>query len=225
MTTLHLPDNLPKMPLHEIRECPIIRRIDDLGIWFRYNPPCIDARNMVMHISDTPSTMFPFLRRALHRLKPAWIIHTGDIVDNIKLEKRSGMLDLYKKKMHTLLSILNEENYGTIITAGNHDDIPSLLTERAGTSIQVWTSPGCLSLGNFSFKAGHTYEDVASDPAQYNLFGHSLEHKTDCTPDGRLFLNGIEDIYLINIYTGAVTAIPYPPGTDNARLDRKCFSI
>ena len=225
MATIPLPDNLPKIPLHDIRECPIVRHIDDLGIWLRYNAPCIDASNMVMHISDTPSTMFPFLRRTLHRIKPAWIIHTGDIVDDVKLEKRSGLLDLYKKKMRDLLSILNEEDYGTIITPGNHDNVPSLLSERAGTSVQVWTSPGRLSLGNFSFKAGHTFEDVAYEPAQYNLYGHSFDHKSCATEDGRYFLNAMEYIYLIHIYTGAVMAIAYPPGTGSARLDRKSFSI
>ncbi|OFB68367.1 hypothetical protein JS77_10195 [Synergistes jonesii] len=98
MTTLRIPPNIPKPTLEEMRACPIIKQFDDLGIWFGINPPCIDAREMVLHISDTPQTMYHYLRRALRRLKPAWIVHTGDFVDNVKLEKRPGLIDLYRKK-------------------------------------------------------------------------------------------------------------------------------
>ncbi|MCD8162305.1 MAG: metallophosphoesterase [Synergistaceae bacterium] len=122
---------------------------------------------MVLHISDTPYTIYPYLRRALRRLHPAWIVHTGDFVDNIKLEKRPGMLDLYQKRIKNFLSIFEEEDYGAILVTGNHDHVPTLLEEPHSESVQVWTSPGRFSLGQFSFRAGHTYKDVSGDPAQY----------------------------------------------------------
>jgi hypothetical protein len=84
MTTLHLPANLPKPTLEEIRNCPIRSRIDDICVRIGLNPPPIDGRDMILHISDTPSTMFPYLRRAIRRLRPAWVVHTGDLVDDIK---------------------------------------------------------------------------------------------------------------------------------------------
>lgn len=225
MATLHLPSNIPKPTLQEIRECPIIKHFDDLGIWFGINPPCIDARDMVLHLSDTPYTIYPYLRRALRRLNPAWVVHTGDFVDNIKLEKRPGMLDLYQKRVKDFLSIFADEDYGAILVAGNHDHVPTLLDEPRSPSVQVWTGPGRFSLGQFSFRAGHTYEDVNGEPAQYNLYGHNLEHASGCMGDGKMYLNGLQAMYLIHIRTGEVTAIPYPPGTDNARLQRKKISL
>ena len=72
----------------EIRNCPIRSRIDDICVRIGLNPPPIDGRDMILHISDTPSTMFPYLRRAIRRLRPAWVVHTGDLVDDIKLENR-----------------------------------------------------------------------------------------------------------------------------------------
>ena len=225
MTTLRIPPNIPKPTLEEMRACPIIKQFDDLGIWFGINPPCIDAREMVLHISDTPQTMYHNLRRALRRLKPAWIVHTGDFVDNVKLEKRPGLIDLYRKKIKDFFAILDEEDYGAIVVTGNHDDVPTLLSYRHNPSVQIWTTPGSFSLGKFSFRAGHTYEDVMTEPAQYNLYGHNMVHPSGVGANGNMYLNGLQAMYLIHIYSGEVTAIPYPPGTDDARLQRRRVSL
>lgn len=40
-----------------------------------------------------------------------------------------------------------------------------------------------------------------------------------------MYLNGLQSMYLIHIYTGEVISIPYPPGTNNARLQRKKVSL
>lgn len=93
------------------------------------------------------------------------------------------------------------------------------------TSIQVWSKPGRFYIGSFSFKAGHTYEDVINDAAEYNLFGHSLEYSTKIDSSGRFFLNGLESMHLIHMETGDVIPFNYPPGTNDARLERKRVSL
>ena len=65
MATLRIPPNIPKPTLQEMRECPIIKQFDDLGIWFGINPPCIDAREMVLHLSDTPYTCLLYTSRCV----------------------------------------------------------------------------------------------------------------------------------------------------------------
>ncbi len=64
------------------------------------------------------------------------------------------------------------------------------MTENS--SVQVWSRPGRFYIGSFRFRAGHTYEDVASDSGEYNLYGHSMEHPTEIDDCGRFFLNGLE---------------------------------
>lgn len=226
MTTLHLPSNLPgPADFEEIRNCPIRSRIDDMTIFAGLNPPPVDARNMILHISDTPFTMFQYLRRAIKRLHPAWIVHTGDLVDNIKLEHRPRLLDFYKRKLSILLDILQESESETILLTGNHDNLPTLLEQTSGTGIQVWSQPGQFYIGRHHFKAGHSYEDVETNASEYNLFGHDLRHKTEIDAEGRFFLNGIEAMHLIHMETGDVTPIKYPPGTNQARLERKRVTL
>ena len=225
ITTLHLPSNLPKPTLEEIRSCPVRSRIDNIAVRAGLNPPPVDGRDMILHISDTPSTMFPYLRRAIQRLRPAWIVHTGDLVDDIKLETRPGLIDLYRKKLRVLLNLLTDETCGAILLTGNHDHLPTLLEMTENSSVQVWSRPGRFYIGSFRFRAGHTYEDVASDSGEYNLYGHSMEHPTEIDDCGRFFLNGLEKMHLIHMETGDVIPFRYPPGTNDARLERKRISL
>jgi hypothetical protein len=41
---------------------------------------------VLLHISDTPSEIYPFIFKIIDVLKPKYIIHTGDLADNVKLE-------------------------------------------------------------------------------------------------------------------------------------------
>lgn len=225
MATLRLSKGFPKPTFEEIRSCPVRSRIDDLTIRAGINPPLCDGRDMILHVSDTPSTMFPYLRRAIRRLRPAWVVHTGDLVDDVKLEQRPGMIDVYRKKLSALLKLFDEETCGAILLTGNHDHLPTLLEMTSNSSVQVWSRPGRFYIGSFRFRAGHTYEDVVNDAGEYNLYGHNLEHLTSIDRCGRFFLNGLEEMHLIHMETGDVIPIKYPPGTDDARLERKRISL
>ena len=225
MSTPRLPPVPPEPTLEEIRNCPVRSRIDDICVRAGLNPPPIDGRDMILHISDTPSTMFPYLRRAIRRLRPAWIVHTGDLVDDVKLECRPGLLDLYRKKLRILLNLLSDETCGAILITGNHDHLPTLLKMTENSNVQIWSRPGRFYIGSFRFRAGHTYEDVMNDAGEYNLFGHNMEHPTAIDAYGRFFLNGLEKMHLIHMETGDVIPFSYPPGTNDARLERKRISL
>jgi predicted MPP superfamily phosphohydrolase len=190
------------------------------------NPPVIDASNKVLHISDTPFMMFQYLKRVLRRLKPAWVIHTGDLVDDIKLEMRPKMLDLYKKKVAKLINLLSEGDSGVILVTGNHDHLPTLLEMTASSPIQVWSKPGLLYLGNFHFYIAHKYEEISPERSEYNLYGHNLERKSYIDEStNKFYLNGLEYMNLIDLESGDVESLHYPYGTDNARLGKKRVGI
>ena len=42
---------------------------------------------ILLHISDTPESIYPYLFKLIDNLAPDLIIHTGDLVDNFKLEE------------------------------------------------------------------------------------------------------------------------------------------
>jgi hypothetical protein len=50
---------------------------------------------MMLHVSDTPFAFYRCLERIIDILLPPCILHTGDFVDEIKLEQTKRDLGLY----------------------------------------------------------------------------------------------------------------------------------
>ncbi len=40
----------------------------------------------LLHVSDIPSDYYRFIYRLIEKLEPAYLVHTGDLADEVKLE-------------------------------------------------------------------------------------------------------------------------------------------
>ena len=171
-------------------------------------------RPRVLHISDTPSNVYPFIFRLIQILKPEYLIHTGDFIDEIKLENRPGQITEYRPKLKTYLTQLESLPVGTIyLVPGNHDHVETVV-EYARRST-VLTEYSRLKIHNNYFFVSHYYQEAEVD-ADFFLFGHSLtpDHSRK---DSTILLNGIPAIHIISLPTKQVYSLRYPSGTDSAR--------
>lgn len=172
--------------------------------------------NLLLHISDTPSQFYPELKRIIKLIEPRYIIHTGDLADNIKIELSPSLLTKYKYEAKRLLDFLNSSNTENIyITIGNHDDY-DFIDENKG-KIKVFTRMGELVLNSTKFVFSHYWNNLKQEKADIYLFGHDIENHTSIT-ESVIYLNGILSINIINLDTMEVTSIKYPFGTDSARM-------
>src|SRR6056297_3035142 len=92
------------------------------------------ARPLVLHITDTPASSFRFIFRLIQRIEPEYLIHTGDFVDDIKLENRPGQVVEYRDKMKKIFRRLEDLPVEKIyLVPGNHDDRATVdeCTQRA----------------------------------------------------------------------------------------------
>lgn len=175
----------------------------------------------LLHISDTPSTMYGHLRRLLGRLSPSWIVHTGDLADDVKLERSPCCLDLYEKRVRTLLTLLEGTTAAEVyLVLGNHDD-ERTLQKFASRSIIV---RGCTDIfpEGRHIRIAHRSEELLHNPAPINLFGHDVSLEGGFLED-KLFLNGIEFMHLLDLHKKEIYYLDYPFGTDDARLLRRRF--
>lgn len=173
-------------------------------------------RPYVLHISDTPSSSYRFIFRLVDQLKPKYLIHTGDMIDEIKLEIRPGRLPDYVLSFQKIIRLLEalpvEQIY---LIPGNHDDLPSM--RNSSQRCVILPERSWLELEGRSFFLTHQYEEVEVD-ADYYLFGHNLPEIAQNDPtSGPQKLNGIPAINIISLASGEVKKIPYPSGTDSAR--------
>lgn len=178
---------------------------------------------LLLHLSDTPSLVYPEIRRLLSLLKPDSVIHTGDLVDNLKLELRPSLIRRYEHELRVLLKIMNDSGASRIIFAlGNHDN-PDLVRKYAGR-VEIYQDGGIAHLAGkvvgFCHYGSEPHQsaglpDITPAP-DWQLYGHdgSLpSHSQNKT----VFLNGLEAIHLIDLESGRYLALEYPIGTDTAR--------
>ncbi|MFW5715132.1 MAG: metallophosphoesterase [bacterium] len=171
-------------------------------------------RPRVLHISDTPGSVYPFLFRLIDKLRPEYLIHTGDFLDEIKLENRPGQLVEYRPRLMKLLQQLEAQPAGTIyLIPGNHDDLNAV--EQSVTRSKILPEKSWIEIEETYFFVSHHYEP-AEVGADFFLFGHSLT-PDHIRRDKTVILNGIPAIHLISLPAKQVFALPYPSGTDSAR--------
>ncbi|HKL11764.1 MAG TPA: metallophosphoesterase [Clostridia bacterium] len=169
---------------------------------------------VLLHISDTPSTFYRGLEILIRKISPEYIVHTGDVADDIKLGIYPRRIFLYEKKASRLIDILESSDANEIHMAiGNHDS-PEIL-RRLSKRSNIFDAKSVI-IENKRFNISHYYNTNFDDSASYHLFGHNLSGKSHF--DGSTFhLNGICAIHVIFLDSGEVFELPYPDGVDNSR--------
>lgn len=172
------------------------------------------SRPRVLHVSDTPGNVYPFLFRLIEKLRPEYLIHTGDFLDEIKLENRPGQLSEYQPRLKKLFQQLEAQPVEQIyLVPGNHDDLNAV--EQSVTRSKILPEKSWIEIEETYFFVSHHYE-AAEVEADFFLFGHSLT-PDHTRRDTTVILNGIPAIHLISLPAKRVFALPYPSGTDSAR--------
>jgi predicted phosphodiesterase len=147
-------------------------------------------------------------------LEPDYLIHTGDIVDDIKLEMRPQELGAYKRELGAFLSRLEQTPVGGIFfVPGNHDDSPAL-GELSRRSVIV-SERTVLRLAGLRIAVSHIYQDDV-DIGDFYLYGHTP--LPDHHRKGEMVcLNGVSTITVIEAPSKRLHLLPYPAGTDSVR--------
>ena len=77
---------------------------------------------ILMFITDTPSVFYSELQRLIKLIQPTYIVHTGDLVDDIKLQLHPGAIRHYERQVLSLIKILEGSPAAEVyIALGNHD--------------------------------------------------------------------------------------------------------
>lgn len=179
---------------------------------------------LLLHISDTPSQFYPELERIIKLIDPKYIIHTGDLADNIKCELKPSLLAKYRHEVKKLLKILNKSNAEKIyLSLGNHDDYDYINNNKG--RIEVCNDACELKFDNINKLVFSHYPDAIKPPhADIYLFGHDIKPESEFS-DLYISLNGINSINIINLDTLEVVCLDYPMGTDEARLNKNKIGI
>jgi predicted phosphodiesterase len=175
----------------------------------------------ILHISDTPTSIYRKIYELVDLIKPSTIIHTGDLVDNIKLEITPGQKQLYIKFAQKFLDNLSSLNVQKIfLVPGNHDSLMDLILSDKVIIMQEGSK---LCLSNLVFSLSHKNENLL-EGGDYYLFGHNFE-PSPFSKEENVSLNGISYINIILLPNGEVFKLQYPWFTNNDRSYRRIMRL
>lgn len=173
----------------------------------------IDSKeHKLLHISDTPTNIYPAIYHLISKLKPETIIHTGDLADDIKLEQNPQLLDHYLSAVEPFIKNLTENTDSLYICPGNHDS-PDFL-EMQNNIFKLVKSGHIISIMGKSISISHCYEDLAPN-ANYKLFGHGSDGNFSCADKN--LLDGIKYIHVLLLPSEKLFFLAYPYGTNHYR--------
>ncbi|MEG6615062.1 metallophosphoesterase [Peptococcaceae bacterium 1198_IL3148] len=181
-----------------------------------YVPPelCGTTEHKVLHLSDTPTSLYSAIGCLVNTLKPEVIIHTGDLADDIKLEHNAHRIDLYDQAVEPLIKMLENSSADKIcIIPGNHDDVDVISGHIAKT--ELLTEGQVVEINNYSFGLAHRLKRLPPR-ADYKLYGHNFKRPLK-KMENEVYLNGIQSINVILLPSNEVVKIPYTWGTNRDR--------
>nr|WP_321502500.1 metallophosphoesterase [uncultured Dethiosulfovibrio sp.] len=177
----------------------------------------------LLHVSDTPSSFFPDLNRIISKVRPLWVVHTGDLVDQVKLGLYPSLISSYRERIPRLSAILDrgsrKGDFQVVISLGNHDDSDTV--EEFFPHCHIIDKVGGFSVHGWSFKASHYSSLISGSKDIIGLFGHDLS-SLEGDPFG---LNGIKSVNLFSLKTGEVYEIPYPRYIDDQRQMKRRIGL
>ena len=187
-------------------------------------PSCLEGAKgrCLVHISDTPSVFYGDLDKLLGYLEPLCVVHTGDLVDEVKLGLRPGNAAIFRQRLKALAKAMGKvPGERVTIAVGNHDlaeDIRSVFPRA-----KIFDRGARMSLCGLDVALAHSREELPQPPAAFNLFGHNADVLPD--QEGVRYLNGVLGINVILVESGDVEVLPYPSYVDDARSCKRKMGL
>lgn len=129
----------------------------------------------ILHIGDTDSATYPYFRKLIEMVKPQIILHTGDLADEVKLERFPQRAEEYRFKAAHLIDIMRQSGAKMILVVGNHDSYDILKELAPDARILMPGSEAILS--GVPCRLGHKVREMVFD-RKYCLYGHGMAGET-----------------------------------------------
>ncbi len=133
---------------------------------------------LLLHVSDTPREIHSFVLRLLDAIRPAVFVHTGDFVDDVKLEHAPERRHIHEHYLKRLIERIELRAFcHAYYVPGNHDDADILRSaSRTGTVIEVpREKTEVVRIAGHRFALGHDIPRNLPE-CDYALYGHVYGH-------------------------------------------------
>lgn len=165
----------------------------------------------LLHIGDTYSKHYPFLKKLIAKVKPDVIIHTGDIADEVKVGRIPGTRYEYRSKIEFILTCLKNSGARVIIVPGNND-VAEDIKDIISTS-EIYPNDSVVTIDGIECRIGHQVTSMTFDK-KWSFYGHGFRGETwDYSMNksgGECRFNACFDSYVCSLTEDKFYNIPTP---------------
>lgn len=144
---------------------------------------------LILHIGDIPTWGYPYIKRLIREVKPDVLVHTGDLIDNLKAGRKEEDIPRYKKLVPGLIRFMERYADEVYIVPGNNDIsdyVQSLVTKS-----KVIPANTVVEILGLSCLLCHWVAKIDGE-AEFYLYGHGPtgdEHSFYKLENGKVFCN------------------------------------
>lgn len=165
----------------------------------------------VLHLSDTQSAHYAYYKRLIDEIQPDIIVHTGDLVDEIKAGRIESVRPYWLQSAPVMLDIMKNSGARVLVVAGNNDIEDQLANFANG--VEIVQRNTVVDLYGVRYCLCHELNRMDENAlADVWLYGHGLTGETRTADDnergGKKFFNGTWGASLHIPKTGASLIIP-----------------
>ena len=128
----------------------------------------------ILHIGDTHSAHYPLIERIIEQVKPDIIIHTGDLVDEVKTGRIPNTREEYTEGVKKLAAILENSGAKQIYVTPGSNDIADVLKTYLPFA-QIVAPNTVISIDGISCALGHS---IPTSAAQQSFYSQGITTKT-----------------------------------------------
>ena len=148
------------------------------------------SEDILLHIGAINLWDFPFMKKLIRKIRPDIIVHTGDMVDNLKVGRIPEDIPEYKKHTKKLLRFMEQNAKEVYIVPGNNV-LEDFIWENIKKSIIVQPNT-VMDIHGLSSLLCHRVLDIDGE-ATFYLYGHGptgdTYYHTANGKDGKYYSN------------------------------------
>lgn len=130
----------------------------------------------VLHIGDTSSYTYPYYAALISKVKPNIIIHTGDMVDEVKAGRMIHTAEEYENGLKKITEILENSGAEQIYIVPGNNDLPELIEKHAPFA-EIVKPDTQVTIGGVLCTLAHAHYEIKTESRWY-LYGHGLSGET-----------------------------------------------
>ncbi len=162
----------------------------------------------LLHISDTSTRDFSDVEMLIKEFKPHVILHTGDMVDEVKVGRIPEVREEYIAKLSVLSNLLRESGAELVVVSGNND-LPDKIEEFLPTA-RILKKNSVIEIDGEECRVGHSVMAMTFD-RRWCFYGHGYTgddwSPAENDPSRHVRLNGCETYHLCCLKDGKYYAI------------------